>query len=117
MRQHPVVGDDMLEGVLSSPQRAWVRGHHERWDGHGYPDAMAGNEIPAGARILAVADSWDVMTSARVYSPALTIAAAIDELRRSSDGQFDRSVAEALVALINAGPGPAPTSGFVALDT
>ncbi len=55
MRRHPVVGSDMLEGLLSVVQRAWVRGHHERWDGGGYPDGLAGEAIPEGARILAVA--------------------------------------------------------------
>ena len=100
MRRHPVVGDDMLEGLLSSLQRAWVRGHHERWDGLGYPDGLAGAQIPEGARILAVADSWDVMTSARVYSSPLTIPEALEEVRRSAGGQFDPCVVATLVDLL-----------------
>ena len=97
MRRHPVVGDDMLEGLLSNLQRTWVRGHHERWDGGGYPDGLAGSHIPEGARILAVADSWDVMTSARVYSRSLTMAEALDEVRRSAGGQFDPALVDVLV--------------------
>jgi len=100
MRTHPIVADDMLDDVLSDVQRAWVRGHHERWDGDGYPDGLAGTAIPVGARILAVADSWDVMTSARVYSGALTLDEAIGEVRRVAARQFDPHVAAALVALV-----------------
>ena len=100
MRRHPVVGDDMLEGLLSSLQRTWVRGHHERWDGLGYPDGLAGEDIPEGARILAVADSWDVMTSARVYSSPLTIPEALDEVQRSAGCQFDPCVVATLVGLL-----------------
>ena len=108
MRRHPSVGEDMLEGVLTRPQRAWVRGHHERWDGGGYPDGLAADEIPAGARILAVADSWDVMTSARVYSGALTPAQALAEVRRGAGAQFDPSVAAALVDLMAVPAGGPP---------
>ena len=107
MRRHPVVGDDMLEGVLSGVQRLWVRGHHERCDGAGYPDGLAADEISAGARILAVADSWDVMTSARVYSGALTFDEAIDEVHRGAGTQFDPAVAALLVELLDADRAPA----------
>ena len=100
MRRHPVVGYDMLEGLLSRRQRTWVRGHHERWDGTGYPDELAAEDIPAGARILAVADSWDVMTSARVYSAALTRDEALAEMRRGAGAQFDPAVVDALVAIM-----------------
>ena len=105
MRRHPAVGEDMLEGVLTRLQRSWVRGHHERWDGDGYPDRLAADEIPGGARILAVADSWDVMTSARVYSGALATGDAIKEVRRAAGGQFDPVVAAALVDLMGARAG------------
>jgi HD-GYP domain-containing protein (c-di-GMP phosphodiesterase class II) len=103
MRTHPVVGDDMLEDILSVVQRSWVRGHHERWDGAGYPDGLADTGIPEGARILAMADSWDVMTSARVYSGALTSDDALDEVRRAAGRQFDPCVAAVLVELIGDG--------------
>jgi diguanylate cyclase (GGDEF)-like protein/PAS domain S-box-containing protein len=104
MRQHPVVGDDMLEGLLSRLQRSWVRGHHERWDGRGYPDALAGTTISEGARILAVADSWDVMTSARAYRDALSPEEALDEARRYAGLQFDPAVVAALVDLMDVKP-------------
>jgi len=81
-------------------QRAWVRGHHERWDGRGYPGGLAADAISQGARILAVADSWDVMTSVRLYGDALALDAAIAEIRRSTGGQFDPSVAKVLVELV-----------------
>jgi len=100
MRNHPVVGDDMLEDVLSDVQRGWVRGHHERWDGDGYPDSLARAAIPEGARILAVADSWDVMTSDRVYSDALTRDEAIAEVRGSAGRQFDPRAAAALIEIV-----------------
>jgi HD-GYP domain-containing protein (c-di-GMP phosphodiesterase class II) len=102
MRQHPVVGDDMLEGLLSRLQRSWVRGHHERWDGRGYPDALSDTSIPEGARILAVADSWDVMTSARVYSGALSHDDALAEVRRYAGLQFDPAVVAVLVEAMGA---------------
>jgi diguanylate cyclase (GGDEF)-like protein/PAS domain S-box-containing protein len=117
MRQHPVVGDDMLEDMLSSVQRAWVRGHHERWDGAGYPDALAGRQISEGARILAVADSWDVMTSARVYSRALSIDAALDEVRHASGGQFDAAVAAALIELVGTAQEGASYAEIAELDS
>jgi HD-GYP domain-containing protein (c-di-GMP phosphodiesterase class II) len=109
MRQHPAVGEAMLEGLLSQSQRSWVRGHHERWDGAGYPDALAGQRIPEGARILAVADSWDVMTSARVYSGALRLDEALAETRRCAGSQFDPAVVGALVELMAAVPVTAAT--------
>jgi diguanylate cyclase (GGDEF)-like protein len=101
MRLHPVIGDDMLEGVLSDMQRAWVRGHHERWDGRGYPSGLAADAISQGARILAVADSWDVMTSVRLYSDALAFDEAVKEVQRSTGAQFDPSVASVLVDLVS----------------
>ena len=103
MRRHPIVGDDMLEGVLSGLQRLWVRGHHERWDGAGYPDGLRGDEICEGARILAVADSWDVMTSARVYSGARCFDDAIAEVHRVSGTQFDPGVVSLLLEVLGAG--------------
>src|SRR5690606_35803853 len=60
VRTHAAIGAEMLSDVLSPEQVAWVRGHHERWDGRGYPDGLAGDAIPEGARVLALADAWDV---------------------------------------------------------
>ncbi|MFP5362322.1 MAG: PAS domain S-box protein [Thermoleophilia bacterium] len=111
MRQHPVVGEDMLEGVLSNLQRTWVRGHHERWAGGGYPDGLAAQAIPEGARILAVADSWDVMTSTRVYSGALALEDAVAEVRRQAGAQFDPAVAAVLLELVAEAPAEGAEGG------
>ena len=71
MEQHPLLGYEMLRAVtfLQGEDLAVVRSHHERWDGRGYPDALGGAEIPLPARIFAVADSLDAMTSVRPYRP------------------------------------------------
>ena len=68
--------------------------HHERWDGHGYPGNLAGEQIPFGARILFVADAYDAMLSDRVYRPMMTQDAAVEELARCAGTQFDASVVE-----------------------
>jgi putative nucleotidyltransferase with HDIG domain len=96
MRAHPADGAE-LAGQFSmySTGRDYIRHHHERWDGHGYPDGLAGETIPLGARIIAVADSFDAMTSDRPYRSALPREVAIDELRRCSGTQFDARVVEA----------------------
>ena len=65
-----------------------MRHHHERWDGAGYPDGPAGEAIPDGARILALADAWDAMTTDRPYRPALPAGAALGEVQRLSGVQF-----------------------------
>ena len=71
-----------------------VRGHHERWDGKGYPDRLAGTDIHPHARLMAVADSYDAMTSARPYRAALPVEEATRRLRADSGMQFDPSVIE-----------------------
>ncbi len=97
--QHAILGAKMVEEVLSPEQVGWVRGHHERVDGRGYPDGLVGDTIPDGARILAVADAFDVMTSARVYSAPMPLGEAMDEVRRMAGLQFDREVSAALEEL------------------
>ncbi|MDQ3549671.1 MAG: HD domain-containing protein, partial [Chloroflexota bacterium] len=69
-----------------------VRHHHERWDGKGYPDQIRGQAIPLGARIIAVADTFDAMTTSRPYRPALSRQYAIDEIRTSAMSQFDPQI-------------------------
>lgn len=66
-----------------------VRAHHERWDGHGYPDGLAGEQIPLSARILAIVDAFDAMTNDHPYQKAMTRQEAMDELARMSGAQFD----------------------------
>ena len=97
MRQHPVIGERILsEDPDLQPVARLVRSSHERWDGHGYPDRLAGTEIPKGARIIAACDAFDAMTSDRCYQPARSLTAAIEELHRCAGTQFDPDVVAAL---------------------
>jgi HD-GYP domain-containing protein (c-di-GMP phosphodiesterase class II) len=73
--------------------------HHERWDGCGYPHGLAGEAIPVEARILAVADAYDAMTSDRPYRPAMSHADAIRELERCAGTQFDPALAEVFLSI------------------
>jgi response regulator RpfG family c-di-GMP phosphodiesterase len=100
MQTHTVLGEQMLGGVafFQGEGLRVVRSHHERWDGNGYPDGMAGTEIPLGARIFAVADALDAMTSDRPYRKAMSWAAAGREILAESKRQFDPHVVESFVA-------------------
>jgi response regulator RpfG family c-di-GMP phosphodiesterase len=97
MRRHPLIGAELLADVplLDGEGLQVVRYHHERWDGHGYPDGLSGDEIPKGARIFAVADALDAMTTDRPYRPRLTWEDAVDEILRESGHQFDPQVVSA----------------------
>lgn len=97
VRQHPAIGENILRPLGFFPdERAIIRSHHERWDGTGYPDGLSGENIPLLARIIAVADSYDAMTTDRPYRLALSPTAALDEIRRTRD-QFDPLVVDAFV--------------------
>lgn len=94
MRRHPVIGEEILKTVKRMHGVAKiVRHHQERWDGEGYPDALRGERIPFGARILAVVDAYGAMTEARPYKQAVTPAAAMAEILRCAGAQFDPRVA------------------------
>jgi response regulator RpfG family c-di-GMP phosphodiesterase len=97
MKTHTVLGEQMLGGVafLQGEGLRVVRSHHERWDGGGYPDALAGTDIPLAARIFAVADALDAMTSNRPYRPSLSWAAAGREIVGQEKRQFDPRVVDA----------------------
>jgi cyclic di-GMP phosphodiesterase len=97
MEKHTVLGEQMLNGVafLRGDAIQVVRSHHERWDGTGYPDEMMGEEIPLGARIFAVADTLDAMTSDRPYRRALSWEQAVAEIQLQSGKQFDPTVVAA----------------------
>jgi len=97
METHTVLGEQMLGGVavLKGQGLRVVRSHHERWDGGGYPDKLSGNEIPLAARVFAVADALDAMTSDRPYRRKLKWAVAHDEILAQSGRQFDPAVVEA----------------------
>jgi HD-GYP domain-containing protein (c-di-GMP phosphodiesterase class II) len=100
MHTHSVVGADVLSRVpVLRPIAPAVRGHHERWDGSGYPDGVAGEDIPLGARGVAGADAFNAMITTRPYSPAMDPAEALAEVRFCSGTQFDPRVVAALDAL------------------
>lgn len=97
LRQHSVRGEDILRATELNEIMPWVRGHHERWDGGGYPDGLRGAAIPLEARLLSVCDTYDAMTSDRTYRSALSAEAAAAELVASSGTQFDPRVVQALL--------------------
>jgi len=96
LERHPQIGYRMLESLGVQPVAEWVLHHHERWDGAGYPNRLAGEQIPLGARIVFVADAYDAMTSERAYSQAMSQRDAIVELERCAGTQFDPAVVKAL---------------------
>jgi two-component system cell cycle response regulator len=99
VRRHTVTGERIISAApaLTAVARL-VRSSHERFDGAGYPDGLAGESIPLGARIVAVADAFDAMTSDRPYRAAITHAEALDELQRCAGTQFDPQVVDAFIA-------------------
>ena len=112
MRAHAAVGADVVRRLPALRVLApLIHAHHEKWDGSGYPDGLTGEEIPLGARIVAVADAYGAMTTDRPYRPACTPAAALAELRRCAGTQFDPDVV-ATVELVLATMGtPAEHAG------
>ena len=93
MRQHPCLGHEILYGIgFLTDALPIVLYHHERFDGKGYPEGLAGEQIPMGARIFSAADAFDAMTADRHYRRALSLDEAMSELRRNSGTQFDPDV-------------------------
>ena len=115
MRQHTIAGQRMLDKVGGSMTDvgAIVRASHERWDGKGYPDGVAGDKVPLPARIVSVADTFHAITTTRPYRRAQTPEAAIKELRACAGTQFDPEVVDALVRVL-ARPGAATPTEFFA---
>jgi putative nucleotidyltransferase with HDIG domain len=103
IRRHPVAGAQLLEPIPNArPALPCVLFHHERWDGAGYPLGRAGEEIAVEARVLAVADSFDAMTTPRPYRRALSATDALAEILRCAGTQFDPAVALAFVQMWDA---------------
>jgi putative nucleotidyltransferase with HDIG domain len=101
VRRHPVVGADLIAEIEGyGPVAEIVRHHHERIDGGGYPDRIAGEEIPLGSRILAVADVYDVITARDTYRTPVSVAQAFAELRRVSGTQLDADLVELFIHVV-----------------
>jgi two-component system, cell cycle response regulator len=98
LRDHTVFGEAMLDGCGLDCLSSLVRHSHERWDGAGYPDGLAGEAIPFGSRIIAACDTWDAMRSDRPYQPARSHEEALGELIAASGTQLDPAVVAVLVA-------------------
>jgi putative two-component system response regulator len=104
MKQHPERADAILRPVPGLEEALpGIRAHHERYDGRGYPDGLKGGAIPALGRILAVCDTWDAMTSDRVYRKAMPVEKGVSILREERNRQFDGEAVEAFLALIERG--------------
>jgi len=115
VRRHPELGASLMDGIEQWREaRAIVRHHHERFDGTGYPSRLAGRMIPHGARIVAVADAVDVMTTGRRYAPARSPEEVVEELRIHRTTQFDPEVVDAFLSLV--GCDPAMDSAMRSLD-
>jgi len=107
LREHVESGTRILEALGAGSVAEWVRHHHERWDGTGYPEGLAGVHIPIASRIIFVADAYDAMTSDRPYRAAMTSEAALAELETCAGTQFDPHAVRALVAEVTGVPSAA----------
>ncbi|MGF1580004.1 MAG: HD domain-containing phosphohydrolase [Gemmataceae bacterium] len=101
VRQHPAIGERILSPIIRNREvLAGIRGHHERWNGEGYPDQVSGENIPLVARIISVADCYDALTSSRAYREAMTPERSLEIIRKGSGSQFDPTFAMAFVAMM-----------------
>jgi HD-GYP domain-containing protein (c-di-GMP phosphodiesterase class II) len=103
LRAHSAIGAEIAAEVLTAEQASWVRHHHERHDGAGYPDGLAGGAIPDGARILALADAFDLMVDRGRHPSGRALQDALRECRDGAGSRFDPAVVDALVRLAEVG--------------
>jgi len=104
IKAHPRLGANIVSNIPNLvPCISSILHHHERWDGGGYPEGLKGEEIPLEARILAIADSFEAMTSARPYRLALSLEEVVKELRQGAGSQFDPKLVEVFIGIIEAG--------------
>jgi len=105
MCSHPVIGTLIIDGIdFLEDTRPLIRHHHERWDGTGYPDGLAGEAIPLGAQILAIADSYDAMVSGRPYRKPISVGEAMEELRAGRGTQFNPKLVDIFIREVVAKP-------------
>lgn len=105
IKEHTVIGSEILQQISAMPELAiGARSHHERYDGHGYPDGLAGTDIPEEARIICLADCYDAMTSTRTYSTPKPQAAVRAEIERCKGSQFDPEIADVMISIIDDDP-------------
>jgi diguanylate cyclase (GGDEF)-like protein len=102
VRRHPALGEQVAGAAVPAKVVPWIRHHHERWDGEGYPDGLRAVAIPLESRILAICDAWDAMISERPYRRAMSAADALAELRAGAGSQFDPELVEPLAELVAA---------------
>ncbi|HEY2072920.1 MAG TPA: diguanylate cyclase [Gaiellaceae bacterium] len=100
IKAHPALGYSLLEGLGIAPIDEWILHHHENWDGTGYPDGLAGEDIPLGARIVRVADAFEAMTANRPYRTAQSVEYALAELRANAGTQFEAAAVAAVEACV-----------------
>jgi two-component system cell cycle response regulator len=101
MRKHTLIGERIIGAFPSlAPVARLVRSSHERWDGDGYPDGLAGEEIPLGARIILVCDAFDAMRRERPYATALDQRGALAEIRRGAGTQFDPQLVDLFLSIV-----------------
>ena len=103
VKQHAHLGAEIAAEVLTPEQVSWIRAHHERWDGAGYPHGLVGEAIPREACILALADAWDVMTNFRLYKKPVSFDEAMEECQRGAGSQFCPNLVRSLEDLHEAG--------------
>jgi diguanylate cyclase (GGDEF)-like protein len=118
MKRHAILGEQIVAAAELPSEARWIRHHHERYDGNGYPDRLAGGDIPLQSRIILVADAFEAMTSDRPYREAPGRDFAIAELQRHAGTQFDPAIVDALCRALNPATGspqpgqPAPETGM-----
>ena len=111
IQKHPLKGEEILAPISFMRRHMYlVRSHHERWDGKGYPDGLAGDAIPLGAQIVAIADAFDAMTSSRPYRKGMPPRQAAREIEKNAGIQFSRHVADAFMAVFESTVTPANSS-------
>lgn len=111
VREHCELGQRLVEALGDATLGAWVRGHHERWDGTGEPDGLAGSSIPLEARIIALADVYDRLTASRRQGAPLSRAAALQEIDTCLGTRFDPELGERFIVLVGTMPGLGPSRG------